>query len=150
VNPDRHDGIRSMVFRILGGYSAFSADAEFTCRFTTSANNFVPLMVRLNSGGTSLVSHRHRVVACRRGRSRSGPPDGDVSRWARFAPPARPTLAVGGHLPPWRVVDRGRALQSSAVTPRPRVSRIPARSTVPITGKFTGPKTLSGLQPLAG
>jgi len=86
-------------------------------------------MNRSRPGGTALVSHRHRhlVVARRRGRSRSDPPDRDVSHRARFAPPARPTLAVGGHLPPWLVVDRGRTLQPSAVTYRPRLPRTLAR-----------------------
>ena len=86
---------------------------------------------RSRAGRASLARHRHRhrdvVVACRRRRGRSSHPDRDVSVRARFAPTTRPMLAVGRRLPPWLVVDRGRTLQSSAVTSRPRLPGTLAR-----------------------
>lgn len=57
------------------------------------------------------------------GEARSDPPDCDVSRGARFAPTARSTLAAGGNLPAWLVVDDGDALQLSETTHRPWLPR---------------------------
>ena len=75
VDPDRHNSIRSRVSRILGGYSAVSAYAEFARHFTTSANN-------LGADGCGASGHwsgRWEDVRTRKRRSfRGSAPDVDI------------------------------------------------------------------------
>lgn len=78
---------------------------------------------RSRPGRTAAVGDRHRdpVAIGRRRGGGSRDPDRHLPHGAGLTPPPRSPLAVGGHFPARLVVDLGRALQSSAVTHRPRL-----------------------------